>query len=307
LYFGARIKAIQEIRVGDFVQSCNLDLGLKVCESRKVQRVFKNTTDHLLNLSINGLVIRTTDNHPFYVIDKNRWVEANKLKKGDRLQTIKGHSVPLEGIEHEYGHFDVYNIEVEKHHNYYASGILVHNCTVGADAVVGAEIGAALGPLGLVAGGAIAGIAAVVATAYESVSIVRDLSDSIDSRQARIDEVGRAHGTIEEARIYEQEKREVFLKDVPSSIVRTVELETKVINRVGKGLLRAAPDSTDKKTIRNGLRNLENAEKVTEKLVDKIGEIRTKLNGGTKSTEGALSGPSQPNDGSGLSNKEIIP
>ncbi|MEO5968361.1 MAG: polymorphic toxin-type HINT domain-containing protein [Bdellovibrionia bacterium] len=140
-------RPINMIRVGDFVESCNLESKDKTCERRRVQHVFQNTTDHLLKLTFDGKNLRATDNHPFYVINKGNWVEAKDLKKGDKLRTITGHEVVLENIEGETGHFKVYNLDVDKHHNYYAADILVHNCTLAeglASTGVGAEIAAAI-------------------------------------------------------------------------------------------------------------------------------------------------------------------
>jgi len=125
---GGHSKRIDQIKVGDYVEAC--DLASNRCERRKVLKVFKNTTDHLSVLSFanSDKKVRTTDNHPFYVVNKNKWVEARKLDPGDRFKTISGPEAVFKGNEIQSGQTTVYNIEVEQHHNYYACGVLVHNC-----------------------------------------------------------------------------------------------------------------------------------------------------------------------------------
>ncbi|MBF0207851.1 MAG: hypothetical protein HQK53_13285 [Oligoflexia bacterium] len=65
-------------------------------------------------------------------------VEAKDLSIGDRLITQNKIIVTITNIEDEYGRFPVYNLNVDKNHNYYVSnmGILVHNC--GREAIEGA-------------------------------------------------------------------------------------------------------------------------------------------------------------------------
>ncbi len=149
---GYHSEPIASIQVGDAVASCNLELGEEGCECRQVQQVFKNTTDHLIQLFFDGKILKTTDEHPFYVVNKKDWVEARDLRIGDQLQNISGEIVLLEDISEEYGQFDVYNLDVQGNHNYYAADVLVHNCNEGAKVAAGAaankvlraEVGAAV-------------------------------------------------------------------------------------------------------------------------------------------------------------------
>ncbi len=129
---GYHSEPIASIQVGDTVASCNLELGEEACECRQVQQVFKNTADHLIQLSFDGKILKTTDEHPFYVVNKKDWVEARYLRIGDQLQSISGEIVLLDDISEEYGQFDVYNLDVQGNHNYYAADVLVHNCNEGS-------------------------------------------------------------------------------------------------------------------------------------------------------------------------------
>ncbi|MEO5968573.1 MAG: polymorphic toxin-type HINT domain-containing protein, partial [Bdellovibrionia bacterium] len=122
--------AISSIKKGDVVESCNFESDF-ACEPQTVTNIIKNTTNHLLNIKVSGRILRVTDNHPFYVIAVGAWVEARFLKVGDSLRTLSGDGIVIDNIGHEFGNFDVYNLEVETNHNYFAEGILAHNCTLG--------------------------------------------------------------------------------------------------------------------------------------------------------------------------------
>ena len=122
---GLGSKKIENIQVGDQVQSC--DLRTDSCTTRSVTQVFKNTAHRLLVLSFQGKTLKATDEHPFFVMGKG-WVKASDLHIGDELRHILGQNVVLEKIDQEFGEFSVYNFEVEGLHNYYACDVLVHNC-----------------------------------------------------------------------------------------------------------------------------------------------------------------------------------
>jgi intein/homing endonuclease len=80
---------------------------------------------------VDGEVISTTEEHPFWVPDRG-WVEAKDLVVGSLLQLYDGTVVDVDKIEKRKGLFDVYNFSVEWFHTYFVSelGILVHNVCV---------------------------------------------------------------------------------------------------------------------------------------------------------------------------------
>ena len=114
--------AIENIKVGDEV--LGFDTKLKTTLKDKVSRVINDkATEYFL---INGK-IKVTLHHPFYV--RGRWIEAGKLKIGDKLLSFKGEEIPvlsIRKIKLNSG-VKIYNLEVKKHHTFYAEGILVHN------------------------------------------------------------------------------------------------------------------------------------------------------------------------------------
>ncbi len=138
------IKYIENIKIGDEVLTYNEKTSQK--EYEKVVRVYEREAPLLLNLKLsNGNEIAGTPNHPIFVIGRG-WIPMSKLEVGDELlqyryrylgyilEFVHNPNVELATITHieEMSHNKpVYNIETEKNHNYFAYGILVHNCGEG--------------------------------------------------------------------------------------------------------------------------------------------------------------------------------
>ena len=81
----------------------------------------------------NGLELRGTGEHPFYV-ENQGWVALKELKVGDVCFDREQNLVIVKGIVRDGKHVEVYNIEVEGCHTYYIGKdgleVLVHNaCT----------------------------------------------------------------------------------------------------------------------------------------------------------------------------------
>jgi len=121
------VKNIEDIQVGDFVIADDPTTPGGI-EGRRVLETFVRETDTLYDLYVDGEVISTTGEHPFWVPDKG-WVEAKDLVIGSLLQTEDGRIIDVDGVEKREGKFEVYNFKVEDFHTYFVSdlGILVHN------------------------------------------------------------------------------------------------------------------------------------------------------------------------------------
>lgn len=113
----------------------------------------------------NSEIIKTTWNHPFYVITeissrgppKGKWVEVRNLSQGDKLYLGSGKTVEITRIDTEnVTPTKVYNFEVADNHTYFVGedGVLVHNYTMGL--ATAPLVG--LGPVGWIAFGAITGL-----------------------------------------------------------------------------------------------------------------------------------------------------
>ncbi|WP_369011736.1 HINT domain-containing protein [Acetivibrio thermocellus] len=120
--------AIENIKAGDKVIATNPET-FEVAEKTVLETYVRETTE-LLNLTINGEVIKTTFEHPFYVKDVG-FVEAGKLQVGDKLVDSRGNVLVLEGKKLEITDkpVKVYNFKVDNFHTYHVGndGILVHN------------------------------------------------------------------------------------------------------------------------------------------------------------------------------------
>lgn len=119
---------IETIVAGDLVWSKNPETGERAL--KRVVQTFVNETDELVRVSVNGEVIVTTPEHPFYVPSKG-WTGAIHLRAGDILVLHNGKYVIVEQVQHEILEhpIQVYNFEVEDFHTYYVgdSSVLVHN------------------------------------------------------------------------------------------------------------------------------------------------------------------------------------
>ena len=124
----AGLVAIENIKAGDKVIATNPET-FEVAEKTVLETYVRETTE-LLHLRINGEVIKTTFEHPFYVKDVG-FVEAGKLQVGDKLVDSKGNVLVVEEKRFETTEepVKVYNFQVDDFHTYHVgnNNILVHN------------------------------------------------------------------------------------------------------------------------------------------------------------------------------------
>ena len=120
---------IELVRVGDYVCSYNEVTGISSLQ--RVSDVFCKEVYQTISLTINGEIIETTLNHPFYSPKYNQWVAAGSLNEGDLVYCLDG---TIQAINHvAVNDYDapvkVYNFTVENNHTYFVgnSNILVHN------------------------------------------------------------------------------------------------------------------------------------------------------------------------------------
>ena len=112
---------IESLKKGDLVKSYDTKVEAKVDSEVTETFLHKNHDGYLV---INGN-IKTTSNHPFY--SNGDWVDAGELSVGDKILHVDGLEHTVESIENYDDTIDVYNIEVDGNHNYYAENYLVHN------------------------------------------------------------------------------------------------------------------------------------------------------------------------------------
>ena len=123
--------AIENIKVGDYVWSYNQESNTN--SYQKVTDIFEKEVNELIDLTINGNVITTTPNHPFYLPSYDVWVTADSLQNNDLVLLYDGsYGYVQNAFSYECENTIVYNFTVENNHTYYVGdeGVLVHNdCT----------------------------------------------------------------------------------------------------------------------------------------------------------------------------------
>jgi hypothetical protein len=122
--------AIETLKIGDVVYS--FDIDAQQVMSSKVTATFAHANQPVGKLNVGDRVLNLTANHPLYVANSKQWLRADEINNQDVL-LVKSQQNHLEQIKVKQkfksleSTANVYNIEVEGNHNYFAEGILVHN------------------------------------------------------------------------------------------------------------------------------------------------------------------------------------
>jgi hypothetical protein len=113
-------KAVEEFRAGDAIVSRPEYRPEATNTVRPVTRLLTRA-GKILTLWVNGRVIETTHEHPWWVVGKG-WTTANSLQVNDEFLTSDNRKVLLERIVDEDRYLTVYNLEVEADHTYFVGG-----------------------------------------------------------------------------------------------------------------------------------------------------------------------------------------
>jgi RHS repeat-associated protein len=117
---------ICQIELGDLV--CARDPETGMTNTCRVIGTSKSEVQQLIVLGVGDEEIRTTAEHPFWVIDRG-WTKVKDLRVGDHLQTLDGGKSAIRYVVVANTPADVYNIEVAGLHTYFVAKaeVLVHN------------------------------------------------------------------------------------------------------------------------------------------------------------------------------------
>jgi Pretoxin HINT domain len=120
-------KPISEIEVGDMVIAQDPETG--EVSARRVSDRWKHDDD-LARLEIDGDVVRTTEDHPFWNDTEQEWQRADQLDAGDMVLTADGRRVKVDVLVGSDGRGSAYNLTVEGLHTYHvlfgSHAVLVH-------------------------------------------------------------------------------------------------------------------------------------------------------------------------------------
>lgn len=90
-------KLISQVKRGDYVLAEDPETGKR--GPLKVTRVWRHK-DTVFKLLIDGAVIATREDRPFWNESDREWQAAQDLDKGDLVRTADGEPVAVGGIEH---------------------------------------------------------------------------------------------------------------------------------------------------------------------------------------------------------------
>lgn len=128
------LELIKKVENNEKVDVICYDVENKKFTYRKVNHAFRNGCKEIFEITLdNGCVLKCTDNHK--LLTNRGWIKVCDLTQEDEIVTnnniAKIISIRKMGLE------EVYDIEVEEHHNYVANGIIVHNCMLIAQDLAG--------------------------------------------------------------------------------------------------------------------------------------------------------------------------
>jgi hypothetical protein len=110
------------------IESCP---PIKKGRGNVITGTFHHEAANTIDLYVEGLAkpIGCTDNHPFWSVTRNEFIEAGKLLRGEQLQLHNGQTAKVIQILPRPGPERVHNLEVMNEHVYRVTneGILVHN------------------------------------------------------------------------------------------------------------------------------------------------------------------------------------
>ncbi len=120
-------KPIEDVTVGDKVIATDPETGEQV--ARKVTHVWVHE-DTLIDLVVDGEVITTTEDHPFWSATDSRFERADELAEGEKVLGANGLLLTVGGLLDSTARSALaYNLSVDEIHTYHAgsSAVLVHN------------------------------------------------------------------------------------------------------------------------------------------------------------------------------------
>lgn len=123
-------RAIADVEEGEKVVSLEAFSPLTQIETAKVVKALRTSSSEvILELNINGEYIRTTRTHPFYVSNREMWLNAGDIKVGDQVRSISGNDLPVLAARVLADREPVYNLALDGPHTYFvgSQGIWVHN------------------------------------------------------------------------------------------------------------------------------------------------------------------------------------
>ncbi|MBD3362830.1 hypothetical protein GF362_03865 [Candidatus Dojkabacteria bacterium] len=118
---GFKLKNIEDVEIGDIVLTKESEESSNFVEAKVLETMHHKGEEYLY---INRK-LRVTPIHFMYI--NGQWKQARDIRAGDFMLNDKNEWVEIETIESRTGDFDIYNLEIDEYHTYFADGIFVHN------------------------------------------------------------------------------------------------------------------------------------------------------------------------------------
>ncbi len=123
------LKAIADVEVGDYVLAEDPETGER--GPRRVTHLWEHD-DTLVDLEVDGDLVTTTEDHPFWNATDREWQQARDLGAGDLVRTADGEVIAVDGLvvgSSQWG--AAYNLTVDGLHTFFVvvgeDEVLVHN------------------------------------------------------------------------------------------------------------------------------------------------------------------------------------
>ncbi|MFF4290984.1 polymorphic toxin-type HINT domain-containing protein [Streptomyces sp. NPDC001633] len=131
-------KRIEDIKTGDKVIATDPKTG-KTSTRPVVATIITKDDKHFTDLTVKtpsgDSSIIATDTHPFWSVDKKKWINAGDLRPGTQLRTPQGAKVEITAVRHFHKQQQTHDLTIAGTHTYYvlagATPVLVHNCGAG--------------------------------------------------------------------------------------------------------------------------------------------------------------------------------
>ncbi len=126
-------KPIEDIDVGDLVIATDPETGEQAAKA--VEHVFVHD-DTVIDLIVDGEVITTTEDHPFWSVTDQRFERADHLATGEQVLRANGTTATITELDTTTRHALAYNLSIEHIHTYHVGNneILVHNmCSIAGE------------------------------------------------------------------------------------------------------------------------------------------------------------------------------
>ncbi|MFC1645072.1 alpha-2-macroglobulin family protein [Patescibacteria group bacterium] len=120
LMSGGEEKNIEDVSVGEYVLTRTRDSQELI--SARVLKAHSIEVGGYLNIND---VLHVTDNHVLWV--NGSWKSAGDVEIGDLVVDRNGNNIEVNSLSWQRKNIEVYNLEVEEEHSYFANGIWVHN------------------------------------------------------------------------------------------------------------------------------------------------------------------------------------